>query len=452
MSRQNRVSEFARHTELRVINAVRESATKRSQARQDSALKYFEDKYDPAKTWAAQVKDYALDHLADLLVEFEANCQRNGVQVHWAQSTHDARLQILSILKERVVAGAKIAKAKSMATEEIHLNNALEEAGYFPIETDLGEFVVQLDRDTPSHIVSPIIHKTRHQVADTFESHGLGPRTTEPEELTMQARRYLREAFQGAAAGISGVNFGVAESGRLVLIENEGNNRFSTTAPEIHIALMGIEKILPTDADLATFLRLLKISSTGQQITTYAHFVHGPRKADEIDGPKEIHLILLDNGRTRAHQSPERAVLRCIRCGACLNACPVYRQATGHAYGHVYPGPIGAVLAPALEGIEAQGDLAFASSLCGLCEEVCPVRIPIPDLLLSLRRKTEADEDLQWRAFADAVVSPFKWRLGMQMLPMASIAPHPLTSGWKEFHDWPERRGRDFRRWWNGRS
>lgn len=271
----------------------------------------------------------------------------------------------------------------------------------------------------------------------------------------MQARRHLRESFRTARVGISGVNFGIAETGRLVLVENEGNNRLSTTAPEVHIALMGIEKLIPSEADLAVFLRLLAGSATGQTVTSYTHFIRGPR-GDELDGPREVHVVLLDNGRSKIMSGPYRSILRCIRCGACLNVCPVYRQASGHAYHHVYSGPLGAVLAPALEGPEKLGAIAKASTLCGACEEVCPVKIPIPTMLLRLRdeafRAGLIHEPIPWSGFAVGATNSTAWKMGLTMLPLASNVPHPMKWGWSEFRAQPKREGREFRRWWREQS
>ncbi|MHB8637007.1 MAG: lactate utilization protein B [Fimbriimonadaceae bacterium] len=406
---------------------------------------------------AAAIKDYVLSHLGELLVQLEEACTRNGIQVHWAADSAAANKLVIGLCRAASPTGGVVAKAKSMATEEIHLNHHLEEAGFTPVETDLGEFVIQIDHDTPSHIVAPIIHKNRFDVARSFEREHLGPYTEVPEELAMQARSHLRSSFQKAAIGISGVNFAVAESGRLVIIENEGNNRFSTTAPRVHIALMGIEKLLPREADLPLFLRLISSSATGQRATTYMHGITGPRRSDEPDGPDEVHLVLLDNGRTRVLDGEYREILRCIRCGACQNTCPVYRQASGHAYGHVYSGPIGAVLAPALEGVRAMGFVAKASSLCGACEEVCPVQIPIPRMLLQLRdeafRAGVAGDSAPWSTYAFGATHPSAWRAGLKLLPMATAAPapHPLKSGWGEFRELPHRQGRSFRSWWTAR-
>jgi L-lactate dehydrogenase complex protein LldF len=408
-----------------------------------------------ARDSAAAIKAYVLGNLKPLLVQFEAKCLANSIEVHWARDAASARQIILDLCKKGGAQSGPIVKAKSMATEEIHLNSFLEENGLEPIETDLGEYVVQLDHDTPSHIVTPIIHKNRSQVADAFEREGLGPRSEDPATLAMQAREKLRSYFRQSNVGISGVNFGVAETGRLVLVENEGNNRLSTTAPDVHIALMGIEKLVPREADLPLFLRLLANSATSQQLTSYVHLISGPR-GEEEDGPREVHLVLLDNGRSRVLNGPYREILGCIRCGACLNVCPVYRQASGHAYGHVYSGPIGAVLAPALEGVEKMGWLAKASSLCGACEEVCPVKIPIPRMLLQLRdeanRANAVEDSTPWHLYTKAATSGWKWRTGLKLLPMAVRFPHPLKDGWTEFRALPEREGRSFRSWWNDRA
>ncbi len=446
----SRVEGFARQLAPSTTDSVR-AATVNQVVRRLAMLPQSVGDVEAARTAAAQLKSHVLDNLGPLLEQLEANCERNGIQVHWAEDAREAREIILRLAGDR----RRVVKAKSMATEEIHLNPYLEERGFEVTETDLGEYVVQIDGDRPSHIVAPIIHKSLKQVAESFSREGLGPYSEVAEELTMQARAKLRSKFREAEVGISGVNFAIAETGRLVLVENEGNNRFSTTAPEVHIALMGLEKVLPRETDLALFLRLLAASATGQQVTTYTHFIAGPRRGDETDGPREVHLVILDNGRSRILEGPYRDILRCIRCGACLNVCPVYRQASGHAYGHVYSGPLGAVLAPALEGVAALGDLAKASTLCGACEEVCPVKIPIPAMLLDIRRQAaESESDsAPWAAYALGATRPALWRAGLTMLPLASkVAVHPMKSGWAEFRELPARTGRDFRRWQRGRS
>jgi L-lactate dehydrogenase complex protein LldF len=445
---------FARELRSGTKKILRSATAIKVEQRIASLAEAFADP-DDARQKAADLKSYVLDNLKTLLLELEKQCTANGIQVHWAKDAESARQIVLDICRKSAPPGGTVVKAKSMVTEEIHLNHCLEDAGFKPIESDLGEYVVQLDHDTPSHIVAPIIHKDRTQVADAFEKEGLGPRTEDPETLTMQARAKLRSYFQEAHVGISGVNFAIPETGRLVLIENEGNSRLSTTAPNVHIALMGLEKIIPREADLALFLRLLSCSATGQHMTSYVHMISGPRK-DELDGPREVHLVLLDNGRSKILNGAYRDILRCIRCGACQNVCPVFRQATGHGYGHVYGGPVGAVLAPALDGVEKMGWVAKASSLCGSCEEVCPVRIPIPRMLLQIRDEAHRlgvdDSAIPWDKFAMGAASGWKWRVGLKLLPMAERVNHPLKQGWTEYHALPHREGRNFRSWWNGRS
>lgn len=429
---------FVRGLDEDTVRSVRASTIRVSGNRHRTLHEVFDD-VDAAREAAASVKSYVLDNLRDLLLSLEKRCQENGVVVHWAKDAASARSTILDLCPP----GSTVVKAKSMATEEIHLNKHLEGHGHTVIETDLGEFVVQIDKDTPSHIVAPIIHKNRRQIAASFEREGIAPYNDEPEEIALQARQHLREAFQRADVGISGVNFAVAETGRIVTVENEGNNRLSTTAPRVHIALMGIEKVLPSERDLPLFLRLLAGSATGQRLTVYTHFITGPRSL-EADGPDEVHLVLLDNGRSRVLNGPYRDILRCIRCGACLNICPVYRRSTGHAYKHVYPGPLGAVLAPALEGVDKHGQLAKASSLCGACQEVCPVNIPIPDMLLKLRAEDARNKG--WFGFSLGARNGLVWRAGIKLLPMVG-----MPKEWREFKE-PPRKRIDFRRWWHGRS
>lgn len=452
----SRVESFARTVPLDQVSSVRRATARLTSIRKASLEAAFGAESEAARSRAAEIKDYVLANLRELLEQLEQRCAARGIQVHWCRDAESARQTVVGILAEKLPRGSVIAKAKSMATEEIHLNSALESAGFVPVETDLGEFILQADGDTPSHIVAPIIHKDRRGVARSFEREGLGPYTEEPNELAMQAREHLRGRFRAAGAGISGVNFAIAETGRLVLVENEGNNRLSTTAPDLHIAVMGIEKVLPREADLPLFLKLLSASATGQLATVYTHLISGPRRDDESDGPREVHLILLDNGRTRALAGPYRRILRCIRCGACQNACPVFRQGTGHAYGHVYSGPIGAVLAPALEGVQAFGDLPKASSLCGSCEEVCPVKIPIPEMLLRLRAESRergvAGDGIPWPRYADAAVRPWLWRAGLATLSVAGALPFGPVSAWTRHREAPQRGGREFRRWWRERT
>ena len=332
-----------------------------------------------------------LDHYLDLLID---NVERRGGHVHYATTPEEARGIVLDIAGRM---GARTAvKSKSMATEEIHLNDALAAAGVTPIETDLGEYIIQLAHERPSHIIAPAIHKTKGQVAELFARELKRETVADPEVLTRIAREELREKFLRADLGISGANFGVADTGTIVLVTNEGNGRMVTSLPRVHVAVMGVEKVIPSMTDLAVFLAILAKSATGQKLSVYTSLVNGPRRGGELEGPEEFHLVLLDNGRIRQIAGPLREALSCLRCGACLNVCPVYRQIGGHAYGYTYPGPIGILLTAMLNGTESVRDLAHASSLCGACLEACPVRIDIPRMLIELRKDVSERRVAPW--------------------------------------------------------
>ncbi len=419
--------EFRRSAGEGLTQKIRLASSTKVSQRKTALSSAFGDP-DSARIHAAAIKDFVLSNLGTMLEAFEAAAVRRGIEVVWARDAQEANEAIEDVCREARPKGARVVKGKSMATEEIGLNHHLEQAGHHVVETDLGEFVVQLDGDHPSHIVTPIIHKDRHDSAAAFRKAGIVLASDEPEAIAEGARAHLRSEFVAADVGISGANFGIAETGRIVVVENEGNNRLSTTAPHTHIALMGIEKLLPRERDLALFLPLLAGSATGQPLTVYTHIIGGPREAAEQDGPRRVVLVLLDNGRSRVLHSPERVILRCLRCGACLNVCPVYREVSGHAYRHVYPGPLGAVLAPSLEGVEDYGDLARASTLCGACQEACPVNIPIPDLLLGLRRQaTRQGSWTLWRRLAE---NDRAWRAALRLVPLAQT----LAPGWRESH------------------
>lgn len=324
-------------------------------------------------------------HLHEHLERFEANLIANGARVHWADSPAEANAIIAAVARE--TGSRRAVKSKSMVSEETHLNTALERAGVTVVETDLGEYIVQLRDDRPSHIVAPIIHLTRQDVGRIMEQRLNVPYTEDTTELAAIARTRLREEFLHADMGISGANFGVADTGTICLVTNEGNGRMVTTLPRVHVVLMGIEKLVASMADLDSCLKVLARSATGQKITVYTTLVRGPRGPRETDGPGQLHVVLLDNGRSRILAGETAEILACIRCGACLNACPVYRTIGGHAYGDTYPGPVGAIVTPGLRGLEEWSALPHASSLCGACREVCPVRLDIPRMLLALRRK-----------------------------------------------------------------
>ncbi len=333
---------------------------------------------------ARAIKAEAIHNLDSYLLQLEESVVRLGGKVHWARHGEDARAIILDLARKNNV--KRIVKSKSMVTEEIELNEALEHAGIEAIETDLGEYIVQLAHEKPSHILAPAIHKSKADISELFAEKLNAAGLKEAEEMTVVARQRLREKFRTAEMGITGANFAVAETGTIVLVENEGNIRLSTTLPRIHVALMGIEKVIPSFDDLAIFLKILARSATGQKMSSYVSFITGSRRAGEADGAEEFHLVILDNGRSRILADEEmRESLYCLRCGACLNVCPVYQKIGGHAYGSVYSGPIGSIVTPALAGLEKSKDLPFASTLCGACREACPVRIDIPRILLKLR-------------------------------------------------------------------
>lgn len=369
-------------TEPRLQKALA-GATERFAAARLAAREECPD-WETLRDRARAVRWRSIEHLDRHLEQLEERVRANGGQVYWAEDAGAACRYITDLARRRGVTLA--VKSKSMATEEIGLNQALEAAGVLPVETDLGEFIVQLAGETPSHFLAPAIHWTRDRVGELFHRALNQPITGDPEELTRQARRALRERFLAAGMGITGANFAVAETGTLVILENEGNVRLTTSLPPVHVAVMGIEKVIPRFADLEPLLALLPRSATGQRLSSYVSLLQGPRRPGEPDGPKEFHLVLLDNGRSGILADPEgRESLLCIRCAACLAVCPVYRRAGGHAYGWVYQGPIGAVLTPQLIGPHRAAALPFASSLCGACRDACPVKIDIPRLLVHLR-------------------------------------------------------------------
>ena len=411
---------------------------------------------DRLRALAGEIKQHVVENLDTYLPAVEARLVANGARVHWASTAEAACEAVYSILRAR--GATRLVKAKTMVSEEIELEDYLRARGIEPLETDLGEFIVQLDHDRPSHIIKPIIHKNRRQIAELFERNGLGAYNDEPGVITRRARQFLRHKYLEADAGLTGANFVVAESGRLVVVTNEGNSRFCLAATRCHIALVGIEKILPRDRDLALFLNLLARSGTGQQLSVYNEFILGPRAAGQPDGPDEMHVVFVDNGRTDVLATECRDILRCIRCGACLNVCPVYRQAGGHAYRSVYPGPVGAVLSPLLlgKGFPQKADLPKASSLCGACNEVCPVNIPIPDLLLRLRDRAHAEGvpspgTPPMGAWSVLASQPAAWRValaGGRLLDHfpRSLLPVPALRAWESSRDLPKWRGGEFRK------
>jgi len=407
--------------------------------------------WEELRSQARAIKDEVLLHLDRYLEEFVQNAESRGATVHWARDAAEANSIICGLATQR---NARIVvKSKSMTTEETHLNEALEAAGMQVVETDLGEYIIQLAGEPPSHIIAPAIHKTRRQIGELFTAELGMPPTDDVDQMTSTARATLRDRFAAADVGISGVNFAIAETGTIVIVENEGNIRLTTSLPRVHIAVMGIEKVIPRFADLDVFLKLLPRSGTGQRLTTYQSFITGTKRAPADEGPEELHVVLLDNGRSRMLAHPvTRQSLACIRCGACLNVCPVYQQVGGHAYGSVYPGPIGAVITPQLMGIQKAAQLPYASSLCGACREVCPVKIDIPRLLLHLRgeispRKGSLAERLAFKLWARVMTSTSLYRL-------SSVAGRilqrvvPISRAWTKGRDLRPIESRSFHDLW----
>ncbi len=410
---------------------------------------------------AAAIKRHALRRLPELLQEAEAALQANGVQVLWAVDAAEANQHVREIARQHQT--KLVAKSKSMVTEEIGLNAALQEEGIAVLETDLGEFIVQLEGETPSHIVAPIVHKTLRSIRDTLINRAQMSPTDNVQEMTDFAREYLRQKFLEADMGVSGGNFVIAETGTLCLVTNEGNGRMVTGLPPVHVALVGIEKVIATVEDYATLTQVLPRSATGQSITVYTHMINGPRQPGESDGPEHVYVIFVDNGRSRIYGTDYAEALACIRCGACLNACPVYRVTGGHAYGWVYPGPIGAVVTPLMTGLENASPLPHASTLCGRCKEVCPVDIDLPRMLLDLRHDLE-----------QAGYNEFIWNMGMKMWSQTFRSPrlfsaagrgaaltsrligHPPLpgplSGWTRYRESPKFAPRSFHQLWAERQ
>ena len=443
-------------------NALSKATFQIMGSRDEAFAKYPEG--DSLRDLAREIKERTLAGLDQYLTELAEAVRGNGGTVHWAGDAKEAR-EIIVGLAHQYGAGM-VVKSKSMTTEEIALNEALEVAGVEPVETDLGEYIIQLAREAPSHIIAPAIHKSREDVTELFVDKLGSPRLSRHEDLAREARRHLREKFRHAEMGITGVNFAVAETGTIAIVENEGNARLSTSLPRVHVAVMGMEKVIPDLAALAIFLKILARSATGQKMSSYVSLLTGPRREGEEDGPEAFHLIVLDNGRSRLWADPHlRESLYCIRCGACLNVCPVYRHAGGHAYGWVYSGPIGAVITPSFVGHDRASELPFASTLCGACREVCPVRIDIPRLLLEQRKKVVSGEGpvpyvprrpmerLMVRLFVTVMSSERRYRFATRLAYWLSrpfvtngmMRRPPGLSAWARFRDFPAPARKTFR-------
>lgn len=420
--------------------------------------------FEALRDAACARKDEILSELDLWLERFEARVRAVGGQVHWARDAEEARTIVLALCRR---AGAKtVAKGKSMVSEEIGLNEALAADGLEVIETDLGEYIVQLAKEPPSHIIAPAVHKTKEQVAELFaEHHGGPPKTTVP-ELVTEARLQLRRKFFRTDVGITGANFLIAETGASVIVTNEGNGDLTQSLARVHIVTAGIEKVVPTLEDATLFLRLLARSATGQDSETYTTYSMGPRRADDPDGPQEYHVVLVDNGRSRMLGGPWRPMLRCIRCGACMNHCPVYGAIGGHAYGWVYPGPMGSVLTPLFVGLDTAYDLPNACTLNGRCGEVCPVKIPLPDLIREVRHAQQRDGlhppaeqrvKALWRRAAErpALYHGLE-RLAVRLLatlgPKGRIRRLTGLHAWTDARDLPAPAGRTFLELWHAKG
>ena len=416
------------------------------------------DIFEALRDAGKDIRNRGLENLDAYLLKFEEAATARGTIVHWAETAEDVNRIVIEIAQANGV--KKIVKSKSMVSEESGLNHALEAVGIQAIETDLGEYIVQLAKEPPSHLIAPAIHKSKEDVAELFQQHHNLPYKLDIPDLTKEARQILRPHFLSADMGISGGNFLIAETGSVALVTNEGNGRMVTTAPKIHVAITGIEKVLPTLDDLATIMRLLPRSATGQSISNYVTVLTGPKGKDDSDGPEQSHVILVDSGRSAMLGTAMQEALRCIRCGACMNHCPVYQNIGGHSYGWVYPGPIGAVLTPNFVGLKNALDLPQAATLCNACGVVCPVKIPLPDLMRHLREK-QIEQNLRpfgerlsikiWRYVAlrpglYALATKLAARFGKLLGGSQGVIHRlPRLDGWTKGRDMPAPAGKTFR-------
>ncbi len=458
--KSNAVEALKNQTLQKALSHVEEGFIDKRQMAAD-ALPEFETLRDNAR----DIKNHTLSHLDLYLEAYEEKVIESGGHVHWAQTAEDARNIVLDICRK---VGAKtVTKGKSMISEEIGINDFLEGEGIEPIETDLGEYIIQLRNEAPSHIIAPAVHVLKEQVEEDFRAtHTHLPEDRnleEPETLLDEARTVLRQKFLDADVGITGANFLIAETGTSIIVTNEGNGDLTQTLPKVHIVLASLEKITPTLEDVSQILRVLARSATGQDMSVYTTFSTGPRRESDVDGPEEYHVVLLDNGRTNMVGTEFQDMLRCIRCGACMNHCPVYHAVGGHAYGWVYPGPMGAVLTPSLTGVDKGGQLPNASTFCGRCEAVCPMRIPLPKMMRHWRER-EFERNLNptaqrfglkfWAWFAKR---PRLYGLGAKiaMRGLAIMAGSkgrlsfmPLGRGWTKYRDMPAPEGKTFQQMW----
>ncbi|MDG6352181.1 LutB/LldF family L-lactate oxidation iron-sulfur protein [Glaesserella parasuis] len=459
---------FKKRVDDQIHNAMMRKAVVKAQEtiganrqRMVDELGHWEEWRDAAK----QIRNHVLANLDAYLYQLSEKVQQNGGKVFFAETAEEATAYIRQIALEKNA--KKIVKSKSMVTEEIGLNNVLENEGIKVVETDLGEYLLQIVGDKPSHIVVPAIHKDRYKIRqELYEQLGYNGSET-PEEMTAFVRQVIRKDFLEADIGISGCNFAVAETGSVCLVTNEGNLRLATTVPKTHIAVMGMERLAPTFQEVDVLITMLARSAVGAKLTAYNTWLTGPRLEGETDGPEEFHLVIVDNGRSKILESEFKEVLRCIRCGACLNTCPAYRQIGGHGYGSIYPGPIGSVISPLLGGYEEFKELPYACSLCTACNSVCPVKIPLAQLILKHREHiaqngmTPAAERLSIFGFNFANSHPTLWKVGVNI--GAKVAGKFIKNGkapiqvgalaeWTKARDLPSAEGESFREWFNNRG
>jgi L-lactate dehydrogenase complex protein LldF len=462
--------QFKKRVDDGVNNAFMRFAVSSAQERLRSRRLDAAEELGNWEEWRAlgeEIRQHTLENLDYYLEQLTDNVAKRGGHVFFAQTAEEANEYIKNVARKKQA--KKVVKSKSMVTEEIHMNAALEELGCEVIETDLGEYILQVDdHDPPSHIVAPALHKNKEQIRDVFRERLSYKKTEKPEELALHAREMLRKEFLSADIGITGCNFAIAESGSISLVTNEGNARLTTALPKTQITVMGMERIVPTFEEFEVLVSLLTRSAVGQRLTSYVTALTGPRLPGEVDGPEEFHLVIVDNGRSAILGTEFQSVLQCIRCAACVNVCPVYRHIGGHSYGSIYSGPIGAVLSPLLGGYEDYKELPYASTLCAACTDACPVKIPLHELLHKHRQrivekegKAPISEKLAMKAFGLGAASSSLYTVGAKVAPAAltpfmsgssiSKGPGPLKA-WTESREFPAPTKERLRDWFDKRS
>lgn len=458
----DRVQEGLENDFMRQAVASAQGRFRSGRQKQAETLGNWED----WRTLGSEIRTHTLENIDYYLHQLSENVSKRGGKVFFAQTAEEANEYIQKIIKEKEA--KKIVKSKSMVTEEIGLNKAIEDIGAEVVESDLGEWILQLDEDPPSHIVTPALHKNKEQIRETFAEKRGYTGSDIPEDLGLFAREQLRKDFLEADIGITGCNFAVAESGAITFVTNEGNARMVTSLPDTQITVMGMERIVPTWEELDVLVSLLTRAAVGQKLTSYITSITGTKLEGETDGPEEYHLVIVDNGRSKILGTEFQSALHCIRCAACINVCPVYRHVGGHAYGSIYPGPIGAVLTPLLDGYESHHDLPYASTLCGACTEVCPVKIPLHEQLIRHREiiieeghKTAIPEKVMMKGFAQWASTPVAYKMSTSMARTAlkpwykdekiSNGPGPMK-GWTNTRNFPAPSKKTFRAWFKNRE